>query len=208
MRALEGDLDRFVIFTPDRPPVAARRRGDLGPSLANSLSRPYETVRRHIAALIALGLCERTAQGVVPMPAALASRSVAETLAVTHDSFVRFVEDLRRLGVPLPRQRAGGGYAPETGVQAVADVMLAVTDTNRARHRDWTDLVVFSTIYLRQRPRLCARIRARAAPRRPSGAGSGRAVPAGAGERGGARDRARREQPSAAAPRRWCATGG
>ncbi len=152
VRALGGELVRSVIFT-----LVVRQSLSDGAaistySLANSLSRPYETVRRHIGALIALGMCERTAAGVVARPAVLTRPPFSAAMTVAHDSFVRFVDDLKTLGVPMPQQRDTQRYIPPLGVQAAVDIMLAVTDTNRDTHRDWAELVIFSTV-------LCGNVR-------------------------------------------------
>lgn len=152
LRALGGDLDRFTIFTLIVRQSLSGGAAISAHSIANSLSRPYETVRRHIGALVARGLCARTPNGVAPVATALSGPPFADVLAVAHDSIVRFVEDLGRLGVPLPQQRDTNGYAPHIGVQAAADIMLAVIDSNRDSHRDWVDLVIFSTI-------LCGNVR-------------------------------------------------
>jgi hypothetical protein len=152
VRALDGDLDRFVIFTL----ISRQSMGEGGEAvagspisvhaLAASLSRPYETVRRHVGALVDLGMCVRSAAGVEMAPAGLGDPRIVDVMTTAHDCFVQFVEDLHTLGVPLPQTRPGLAYRSTTGVQAAADLMLAVSDTNRGVHRDWGDLVIFSTI--------------------------------------------------------------
>lgn len=160
LRAFDGDIDRFVIFT-----VVGRQSLTNGPgeegqagtpismhALANSLSRPYETVRRHVHALIDQGVCDRQPNGVISPRQHFASPMMQPLMATTHDSFVRFVADLAALGQPLPKARPGVPYDPTVAVRKAADLMLAVSDANRAVHTDWAELVVYSTI-------LCANVR-------------------------------------------------
>lgn len=159
IKAFDGDLDRFVIFTVVARQSLAPVAGE-GPTgtpismhaLANSLSRPYETVRRHVHALIDMGICERQPSGVISPARSQTGPVMLGLVATSHDSFVRLVDDLATLGVALPRPRAGVQYDPSVGVRKAADLMLAVTDTNRAVHADWAELVVYSTI-------LCANVR-------------------------------------------------
>ena len=119
-----------------------------------SLSRPYETVRRHVQALVRSGLCRRGPEGVSADPAALQSPELLAFLLHTHDSVVRFVANLRDHGVPMPRIGATRPYQFAAGVQAAVDLLLAVTDSNRQVHGDWLELVIFSTIYCANSQRL------------------------------------------------------
>ena len=150
VRAFDGWLDRLVIYT-----LIARMSGLTDPSagtpisahaIAASLGRPYETVRRHVNALVADGLCLRAGSHVRAARAGLERPHIARLMHLTHDVFVRFVEDLALAGEALPAPRANGGYHFAVGVQAVIDIMLAVIQTNREKHAGWLDLVLFSTV--------------------------------------------------------------
>lgn len=159
VRAFGGDLDRFVIFTVVGRQSLTTVPGEAGEgtpismhALANSLSRPYETVRRHVHALIDDGFCERQPNGVISPRENLTSPPMPELIATSHDSFVRLVDDLAGFGIALPRARPGSVYDPRVAVRNSADLMLAVTDSNRGMHGDWAELVVWSTI-------LCANVR-------------------------------------------------
>jgi hypothetical protein len=154
IRLFEGDLDRVTIFA-----VILRATYSLDPddqrpapsisahSLAMSLSRPYETVRRHVHALVDAGWCTRGPDGVHASPAELESPEIVAFLTLMHDAAVRFVADLAHCGVPMPEVGAARPYHHVAGVQAAIDMMLAVVDSNRRVHADWLELVVFSTIY-------------------------------------------------------------
>ena len=66
-RLFDGDLDRAEIFSLffTTGIAGAGREGAVSiNSAALALGRPFETVRRHVNALIARGWCERTADGV------------------------------------------------------------------------------------------------------------------------------------------------
>ncbi|MCP3730461.1 hypothetical protein M9978_08465 [Sphingomonas sp. MG17] len=149
VRAFDGWLERFVIYT-----LIARLSGLPDPdaatpisvhALAGSLGRPYETVRRHVNALAADGLCAREDNRIRAIQPGLQRPHIERLVRATHDAFVRFVEHLALSGEPLPDRRPGI-YDPATGVQAAADIMLAVTQTNREKHAGWLDLVLFSTV--------------------------------------------------------------
>lgn len=159
----DGNLDRFTIFTlivrqsalwpiADGDAATEPPRPISSHSLAQSLGRAFETVRRHVNAMIDAGLCERTADGIVARPEGLSEPEAARLLTVAHDCFVRLVEDLKDFGFPLPARRSGVAYDPPTGIRAAADILLAVIDTNMALHREWLNLVLFSTV-------LCANAR-------------------------------------------------
>ncbi|WP_310303177.1 hypothetical protein [Sphingomonas sp. BE270] len=166
LRGFDGDLDRFVIFTliarqsaatpidgmdsaadpPDSRAISIN-------SLAASLSRPFETVRRHVNALIAQEVVARTPSGVVALASGLQRPEMVEMSMTAHDAFVRLVEDLQAFDLPMPSQRVTSLYHPAVGVRAAADIMLAVADNNRGLHQEWINLVLYSTI-------LCANARA------------------------------------------------
>lgn len=146
----EGSLDRFAILslivraTAGAP--GGNGRGISVMSLASSMSAPYETVRRHVARLVASGVCERRAGGVAMAGDPRAQAMLAPVLANTHEALVQFVTELGRHGVPLPAARPAPDYVPAAGIAAAADIMLAVLDGNSEQHREWLELVVFSAL--------------------------------------------------------------
>lgn len=161
LRAFDGDLDRFVIFTlilrqslTRRDPQAAdhdRGRAISINSLASSLGRSFETVRRHVNALTASGLCQRNRTGLVALDTALDRIELSESMIVAHDAFVRMVEDMAAFGLPLPPARDGQFYSHEVGVNAAVDIMLAIVATNMVAHHEWLNLALYSTV-------LCANV--------------------------------------------------
>lgn len=149
LRSFAGDVDRFAIFSliaRESFRGGGRAMGISTHSAAISLGRSFETVRRHVNALIAAGLCVRLHGGVVVRPDVLDRPDIAALTAITHDSFVGLVEGLAQAG-ELPPLRAGAvRYDPTVGINAAVDVLLANADGSRPVHGDWLDLVIFSTM--------------------------------------------------------------
>lgn len=144
-RLFKGDVDRFSLFALiARAALAQHDRGGgiSAHSMALSLGRPFETVRRHVNALIDDDYCIRTARGVTVAPEAWGRPGVVQQQRLSHDCFVRFVADG---GFTAPIG-AGVPYRATVGIQAAVDIMLAALDSNRGVHGDALDLVLFSTI--------------------------------------------------------------
>ena len=153
VRVFGGRIDRFIIYT-----LAARVTGlsdteaaamvpTSAHALAASLGRPYETIRRHVNALIDDGLCVRHGNRIHVTAEGLRRPRIAHLLRWSHDCFVRFIESLAAAGEALPPPRSGTTqYEVANGVRTAVDIMLAVLQTNRERHASWVDLVLFSTV--------------------------------------------------------------
>lgn len=152
VRAFGGRIDRFIIYT-----LAARVTGlsdaeaaamvpTSAHALAASLGRPYETIRRHVNALIDDGLCVRHGNRIHVTPEGLRRPRIAHLVRWAHDCFVRFVEDLSAAGEVLPPSRSGTPYETAHGVRTGVDIMLAILQTNREKHAGWLDLILFSTV--------------------------------------------------------------
>lgn len=152
IRVFGGRIDRFVIYS-----LAARVTGlsdeeaaamlpTSAHALAASLDRPYETIRRHVNALIDDGLCVRHGNRIQVTAEGLRRPRVAQLVRWTHDCFVRFVEDLQASGETLPPARTGTPYEMVTGVRAAIDIMMAVIQTNKTLYPAWTDLALCATV--------------------------------------------------------------
>lgn len=149
LRSFEGDVDRFAIFSLIvRESLRRNPRGKAisTHSLAISLSRSFETVRRHVIALTEAGLCVRGQYGVLVRAEVLERPDIAAMMRLAHDSFVSFVEGLEQLGEWTGARPAAKPYDPQVGIAASVDVMLAAVDSNRTIHRNWLDLMLFSTV--------------------------------------------------------------
>lgn len=145
-----GDIDRFGIFSlivRESLRRTARGKAISTHSLAISLSRSFETVRRHVIALTDAGVCVRGPHGVLVRAEILDRPDIAALMRLSHDSFIRFVEGIVAMDdtpiVCAPTTRA---YEPIVGIAGAIDVMLATVDSNRAIHRNWLDLALFSTV--------------------------------------------------------------
>lgn len=160
IRVFDGDLDRAVLFM-----VIARQSGVLSQlsdghagarerpgkgisinALAASMSRPFETVRRHVRALVEAGLCVRTAAGVI-VPADVHDRpDIVGLFRTHHDVLVRLMEDMVWFDMPLPETRSQVAYDWRTGLVAAHDILLTGLEFHAARYQSWLDLVIITTI--------------------------------------------------------------
>ncbi|WP_156458014.1 hypothetical protein [Sphingomonas sp. Leaf412] len=147
-----GRVDQFMVFT-----LLARRTFDDGRpipvlAVADSLRLPFETTRRHVAALAARGLCRRERGGVM-LTGTLADAPMATLVPLAHDCLVRFIADLATAGGLPCFTPSARDYSWKAGWPLAADLMLAAADSNRRTHQDRVNLALFSTI-------LCANNRA------------------------------------------------
>ncbi|WP_374346246.1 hypothetical protein [Phenylobacterium sp.] len=97
--AAEGDDDAPLPAEVDRRPVSIYR-------LADNLSMPYETVRRHVARLDAAGFVRRDPLGVVAPDAVFTTAQAADVMTGSWDATVRLRRGLEALGVALPTPAA------------------------------------------------------------------------------------------------------
>ncbi|MDF7775205.1 ArsR family transcriptional regulator [Sphingomonas sp. AOB5] len=161
LRVFDGDLDRAILFM-----VIARHSGTLFQlsdghagagergtakgisinALAASLSRPFETVRRHVKGLTGAGLCLRTAAGVI-VPADVHDRpDIAALFRMHHDVLVRLMEDMVWFDMPLPETRPQVAYDWRTGLVAAHDILLTGLEFHAPRYSCWLDLLIVTTI--------------------------------------------------------------
>ncbi|MES2443866.1 MAG: ArsR family transcriptional regulator [Pseudomonadota bacterium] len=165
LRVFEGELDRAIIFM-----VVARESGALSPlsggtaqtgcaqqaisinALAASMSRPFETVRRHTNALLDAGLCRRTPSGVMTPADVYQRPAIAGLFRMHHDTLVRLIEDMVTFDVPLPETRPQIVYDWHTGLAAAHDILLTGIEFHAAQFRSWLDMILLGTV-------LCANAR-------------------------------------------------
>lgn len=160
VRAFDGDFDRAIVFLmiaresgslPAHPavPVQFGKRSPRGAvavnALATALARPFETVRRHVNALIAAGLSARTPRGVTVPREAFALPHIRAMLARLHDFVVRLVEDLAAFAIPFPARRGDTEYDSRSGSAAAVDILLNVIEHHAARHGPWLEMVLSGT---------------------------------------------------------------
>jgi DNA-binding Lrp family transcriptional regulator len=152
LRAFDGELDRAILFM-----AIARASGTLSAhagrvqaisvnALAASLSRPFETVRRHVNALLELELCVRTQAGVMCPAHVYEQPEIAGLFRVHHDTLVRLVEDMAAFGIPLPETRPQVDYDWRTGLAAAHDVLLTGIEFYADSYESWLDMVLVMVV--------------------------------------------------------------
>jgi hypothetical protein len=150
LRPLRGNVDRFLVLALLMRTALTKPGRDGAISIhsaALSLGRPFETVRRHISALIDTGLCHRIDAGVTISPRFWRSPYVQGKIRYASDCFVRFVADASAQGaIEPPAMRAVGGFELTDGLCAVLDLMLALVDQNRNLFPEAVDVAIFSAI--------------------------------------------------------------
>ncbi len=117
-------------------------------ALSHSMRRPFETVRRHVNALIAAGLCVRSASGVVVPSRLRDDPVVAGVLVQLHDLLVWGITGLKEFGVPLPRTAVGVPYRPEITLAASIDSALGAFENVGTTFENWLELAVVGAVML------------------------------------------------------------
>jgi hypothetical protein len=152
MRYFGGNIDRFMVFClllrtslshPDRNGAISVH------SAAMSLGRPFETIRRHVCALLDRNVCERTPNGVRLSRPYWEAPANWRQMRHAHDCFVRLVADGVAIGA-IPATSAtelsGRTLSLDDGVRAAADLLLALADANRRWCAEAIDLAIFSAV--------------------------------------------------------------
>ncbi|MEG3147458.1 ArsR family transcriptional regulator [Sphingomonas sp. RT2P30] len=159
-RAFGGNFDRAVIFFAllreasalrDHAKGMATAHGTSRPgasvnALAASLDRPFETVRRHIMALIAAGLCRRDGALVRVAPEAIADKTIAAALNQLHDIMIRLIEDMVDFALPLPAQRCGVPHDRHATIAAAIDLLLIAIEFHAGQHDDWLEVLLYGSV--------------------------------------------------------------
>ena len=121
---------------------------------AFKMAAAFATCRRYLAArrpdvVLGMGGYVTVPGGVMARADVLDRPDIAALMRLAHDAFVRLVEGLAALDDGNGARRPGAVtavYRRDVGIAASIDVMLATADSNRAIHRNWLDLVLFSTV--------------------------------------------------------------
>ncbi|PKP92135.1 MAG: hypothetical protein CVT77_09955 [Alphaproteobacteria bacterium HGW-Alphaproteobacteria-16] len=147
-----GNLSRAICFV-----ATARASGPFGPeplrerpisinALAASLDRPFETIRRHVNALTAAGLVERSESGLSVPLRAITLPGAAQLSDQCHDLMIRLVDDLAASGHDLPDVRQDVAYDPRAGIGLAFDLLLAALECHAPRDSSWTRLSLLLAI--------------------------------------------------------------
>lgn len=92
-------------------------------ALATSLRVPYETVRRHVAALMRAGFCRREADGVLVGPETRALAAFRQFEDAIWDAFLRMVADLWTLGFDFEAPSPVAEAAPPTQARIAREAL-------------------------------------------------------------------------------------
>ena len=131
---------------PNAPRTQANSGGISINALSQSLHRPFETVRRHVNALIDAGLCTRTPSGVVVPTALREDEDVAALLVHLHDSLVWLVDEFRTFGMPLPHAASDHPYRADITLAAAIDLALGAFDNVGLFVSDWLELAIVGAV--------------------------------------------------------------
>ena len=125
-------------------------------AIAMSMQLPFETVRRRIHQLEAIGACRQEARGVIVPSAYLSSPAYLQDVLTAHDGMRQLYLDLAAQGLlgPLP----GSNYLPsdEAPVRAAArllsDFLLRIADTLMRRAQDPLSGLILGAIIVASLP--------------------------------------------------------
>jgi hypothetical protein len=160
MGAFGGNFDRAIIFfallresseirgcaTGTVRAECSERRGVSVNALAASLARPFETVRRHVNALIEAGLCLRDGPQVRAAADAAQRDGIAPVVRRLHDIMVRLVEDMASFDLPLPPPRARAGHDPQATIAGAIDMLLTAVEFHGPQHPEWLEVIIYGTV--------------------------------------------------------------
>lgn len=159
-RALGADFDRAVIFLAllreaseirDHAKGTATARGTSRPgtsvnALAASLDRPFETVRRHVNALIEAGLCLRDGAHIRVVRGVADDETIGTALTRLHDIMIRLIEDMADFDLPLPPLRPSTQHDERATVAAAIDLLLIAIEFHAAQHGNWLEVILYGCI--------------------------------------------------------------
>jgi hypothetical protein len=132
---------------PNAPRAGASGGGISINALSQSLHRPFETVRRHVNALIDAGLCARTSTGVVVPSSLRDDPEVAALLVHLHDSLVWLVDEFAAFDMPLPHAAAAGqSYRADITLASSIDLALGAFDNIGMFVSDWLELAIVGAV--------------------------------------------------------------
>ncbi len=160
MAAFGGNFDRAIVFfallresseirrcaTGTVSAECGRRPGVSVNALAASLARPFETIRRHVNALIEAGLCVRDGQQVRVAADAAARETIATVMRRLHDIMVRLAEDMTSFGLPMPAARSRDAHDAQATIAAAIDMLLTAVEFHGPQHPEWLEVITYGTV--------------------------------------------------------------
>ncbi|MBY9064454.1 hypothetical protein K7957_16065 [Sphingomonas yunnanensis] len=114
--------------------------------VGETLAMPFETARRHVAALAATGRCRRVAGGMITAGRPLEDIALWPSLALVHDRTVALIERLAAAAL-LPELTAmSGPYDWVQGLRVTADLALATAAADQSRCPKPLDRVLLAAL--------------------------------------------------------------
>ncbi|RAK58061.1 hypothetical protein [Phenylobacterium deserti] len=147
--AITRDLEQQALFGgADAPPPDDQRRPISVNALANTLRAPFETVRRRVRALEAVGLCERREGGLIVPTRVVTTPEFLSHVNFAYDRLRQLHADLERYGLLPSLPPAVTTLEPQARpVRAVSrlttDFILRVVDEVTAEVGDLAGAVLF-----------------------------------------------------------------
>ncbi|MBB3475249.1 hypothetical protein [Sphingomonas sp. BK345] len=114
--------------------------------VGETLAMPFETARRHVAALAAAGRCRRVAGGMIVAGRPLDDPALAPRLARVHDRAVALVERLVAAALLPELSAMPGEYAWIEGLGVAADLTLAIVAAEQSRCAKPLDRVLLAAL--------------------------------------------------------------
>lgn len=115
-------------------------------AIATSLSRPFETIRRHVNALVAGGICERTPRGIVMASDIAALPALYAAVRRLHDLMILLIDYARVHGVGLPSTRPTITYQPSATIAAMLELVLAAAEYLDPHYDDWLEMAIVNAV--------------------------------------------------------------
>lgn len=156
LRVFPADLDRAIIFflvarmscsewiageAIQRP--AAPRVFSIN-ALAASLSRPFETVRRHVHGMIDAGICAKHNEGFALFPTPERNVDIILYYRDTANLILRLAGRLAEQGIPIPATESVAENEVEQLVNAALDICLVALENND--HGHWFELALHGAL--------------------------------------------------------------
>ena len=156
LRVFPADLDRAIIFflvarmscsewltgdaimRPENPRVFSIN------ALAASLSRPFETVRRHVHGMIDAGICAKHNEGFALFPTPERNADIILYYRDTANLILRLAGRLAEQGIPIPATESVAENEVEQLVNAALDICLVALENND--HGHWFELALHGAL--------------------------------------------------------------
>jgi DNA-binding transcriptional regulator YhcF (GntR family) len=156
LRVFPGELTRALIFVlvarlscndwivGDRVARPTEHTAFSINSLAASLRRPFETVRRHINDMIKAGICAKSGDGIILSPHADREAEITAYFNAQPALLGKLVKRLVEHDVPVPQATTACDNALLLQVRAAFDIGLIALENNE--HGSWYELIIHGAL--------------------------------------------------------------